>query len=488
MAPELLFKILLVLPWLVAALLPLVNKYPNVREAVTIAGAIGLLLCVVNLYPYSLTSPSITLEGFALFAGVALKFQLEPLGMLFLCVVSLLWIANSAYSIGYLRKNAETNQTRFYVFFAIAIGTTVGIASAGNLATLFLFYELLTLSTYPLVTHKQTAAARKSGRIYLGYLLGSSITLFLLAVIWTWQLAGTLDFHLGGILTQTTDTTALSVLLCLYLFGIGKAAVMPLHPWLPAAMVAPTPVSALLHAVAVVKAGVFTFLKVVLYIFGYEKIAQLPITEYLVYVTGFSIIAASVLALQQDQLKLRLAYSTVSQLSYILMAALIHAPLAILAACLHLVVHAFGKITLFFTAGAIYTVTHKTKISELQGVAYHLPWTMAAFTVGALVMVGLPLTGGFVSKWYLLNGAFQAQAWFVIGVITLSTLLNAAYFAPIVYLACTRAKTPPVYTAQEAPLPMLIALLATAGFALALFFYATPFLILGQALLLPGPR
>jgi multicomponent Na+:H+ antiporter subunit D len=325
--------------------------------------------------------------------------------------------------------------------------------------------------------------------MYLGYLLGTSVILLLLALVWTWSLTGTLDFRAGGILAGAVTPGAASILLVLFIFGIGKAAVMPFHLWLPAAMVAPTPVSALLHAVAVVKAGVFTVLKVAIYIFGIDFLAAVPATQWLMYVAAATILLAALVALRQDNLKLRLAWSTISQLSYIVLCALLVAPFGIVGGTLHIVMHAFAKITLFFCAGAILVATHKTRISEMNGIGRRMPWTMAAFTVGALSMIGIPPTGGFISKWYILLGAIDAQQMVAVGVIILSTLLNAAYFLPIVYAAFFRApKSNPEYkhkdTYGEAPLTILLAITVTALGTVVLFFF--PGLPLELALQLAG--
>ncbi len=374
-----------------------------------------------------------------------------------------------------MRANRERHQTRFYVCFAIALASTMGVAFAGNLITLFIFYEALTLSTYPLVTHSGSQEAMRAGRVYLGILLGSSIGLQLLAILWTWTVAGTVDFKLGGILAGKLDGPALGLLLFLFMFGIGKAALMPMHRWLPAAMVAPTPVSALLHAVAIVKAGVFSVVKVIVYVFGIDLLAGQANAEWLAYVAGFTIIVASVIALRQDNLKRRLAYSTVSQLSYVVLAAAILSPLSVIAAALHIAAHAFGKITLFFAAGSIYTASHKTNVSELDGIGRRMPWTMGAFAVGALSMIGLPPTAGFLSTWYLLLGALETEHMVAVAVILASTLLNAAYFLPIVYQAFFRAEPAAVGGDApdhgEAPAFVVVALVATAALTVALFFF-----------------
>jgi multicomponent Na+:H+ antiporter subunit D len=262
-------------------------------------------------------------------------------------------------------------------------------------------------------------------------------------------------------------------MLLLYMFGIGKAALMPIHRWLPAAMVAPTPVSALLHAVAVVKAGVFSVVKIAIYIFGIDLLQAQPWTHWLLYVAGFTIIVASLIALRQDNLKRRLAYSTISQLSYVILGVAILAPISAMGAALHIAAHAFGKITLFFAAGSIYTAAHKTEISQLDGIGRRMPWTMGAFAIGALSMIGVPPAAGFISKWYMLMGAFEAQQLVAIGVIIVSTLLNAAYFIPIIYAAFFKQESAEStkHPHGEAPLPIVLALSATAVLTLLFFLF-----------------
>jgi multicomponent Na+:H+ antiporter subunit D len=450
------------------------DRAPNLREAVTLATAALLGACVAALAGPVLSGARPELRLFEIFPGIALAFRVEPLGMLFALVASALWVVNSLYSIGYMRANGEAHQTRFYVCFALALAATMGIAFSANLLTLFVFYEALTLVTYPLVTHHADAEARRGGRLYLGYLLGTSIVLFLPAIILTWSLAGTLEFSPGGILSGKMSNAALGGLLALYMFGIGKAALMPVHRWLPAAMVAPTPVSALLHAVAVVKAGVFTVVKVVVYVFGVDTIAGLKSVDWLPFVSGLTIIAASIVALRSDNLKRRLAYSTVSQLSYVVLAAALLTPLSIVGAALHIATHALGKITLFFAAGAIYTAAHKTEVSQLDGIGRSMPWTMGAFAVGSLSLIGVPPAAGFLSKWFIVSGALASGHYLAVAVLIASTLLNAAYFLPIVYAAFFRApraeEGAPAH--GEAPWTMVAALTATAVGVLALFFFA----------------
>jgi len=477
LAPEPAILAALLVPLAGATSIALAGRQPNLRESITLLTALALLGCVLSLLPSVSDGarPSVTL--ISMLPGLEIAFTVEPLGMLFALIASGLWIVNSLYSIGYMRGNNEANQTRFYVCFALALAATMGIAFAGNFFTLFVFYELLTLITYPLVTHHGTDQARRGGRVYLGLLMGTSIVFLLPALVFVWHVAGTTDFTAGGILAGKLGHAELAGLLALCMFGIGKAALMPFHRWLPAAMVAPTPVSALLHAVAVVKAGVFSVVKVIVYVFGVDNLAGAGLhgaADWLVVVAGFTIVSASIVALGADNLKRRLAYSTISQLSYVVMAAALLAPLSLIGAVLHIAAHAVGKITLFFAAGAIYTAAHKTEVSQLDGIGRRMPWTMGAFAVAALSMIGLPPAVGFISKWYMLSGAMAAQHWVAVAVIAVSTLLNAGYFLPIVYRAFFVA--PSVddpghdHPHGEAPLPMVLALCATAAVTVLLFF------------------
>ena len=488
MEGEFLIRLALAIPVLGACGIALTGRVPNLREGVTLTTAGALFwVVVIRLAPMVLDGARPEAVLLETFAGIELAMRVEPLGMLFACIASTLWIVNSIYSIGYMRGNDEPRQTPYYAAFAIAIGAAVGIAFAGNLFTLFLFYEILTLSTYPLVVHKGDEEARIKGRVYLVLLISTSMMLLLPAIIWTWVAAGTSEFAPGGILAGAgLSTGALAAMLVLYIFGIGKAAVMPVHFWLPAAMVAPTPVSALLHAVAVVKAGVFTVVKVIVYVFGVDYLAASGAAAWLTYVAGFTVIAASVVALMQDNLKARLAFSTVSQLSYVVLAVAILTPISVLGAALHIAAHAVSKITLFFAAGSIYTAAHLTEISQLDGVGRRMPWTMGAFAIGSLSMIGVPPTAGFVSKWFMLTGATAAENWVALGVIVVSTGLNAAYFLPIVWRAFWRpAPAPDAHRPAhgEGPLPVVLALTLTALGTLALFFFPGPVLDLARAVI-----
>jgi multicomponent Na+:H+ antiporter subunit D len=483
-APAIMLAVIAI-PSLGAGLIALSHRRPNLREGMTLLTAAAMFAAVCTLVPQVLAGARPATGAWTVVPGVELRLALEPLGMMFALIASFLWIVNSLYSIGYMRGNDEPRQTSFYVCFAVALAATAGVAFAANLVTLFLFYEILTLSTYPLVVHKQSREAIQAGRTYLVLLLGSSIVLFLTAIVWVYAKAGTGDFRPGGIIAGVLTPWETGVLLALFAFGIAKAAIMPMHRWLPAAMVAPTPVSALLHAVAVVKAGVFSVVKVIVYILGVENLAAAGTGGWLVYVAGATVIIASLIALAQDNLKRRLAYSTVSQLSYVVLAAIVLTPLSVVGAALHIAAHAFGKITLFFAAGSIYTAAHKTEVSQLDGIGWRMPWTMGAFAVGALSMIGLPPTAGFVSKWIILSAAADAGQTFVLAVIVLSTLLNAAYFVPIIYAAFFKMKGRDAALHGrghgEAPWPIVAALVITAIGTVALFLMpAVPFALARQ--------
>jgi len=492
-APAILLS--LFIPLAGAVLISLSGRWPNVREGVTLVTATLLFLTVASLVPtvFAGGRPEATL--IEMLPGLPIYFQVEPLGMLFALVASGLWIANSIYSIGYMRGNNEANQTRFYVCFALALASTMGIAFAGNMVTLFIFYEALTLTTYPLVTHKGTPEAVRAGRTYLGILLGTSIGLQLLAILWTWQIAGTLDFTAGGILSGKASGPIVGVLLLLYMYGIGKAALMPLHRWLPAAMIAPTPVSALLHAVAVVKAGVFTVMKVVVYIFGIDFLRDSGQNQWLMYIAAATLLIASLVALTKDNLKARLAYSTISQLAYVVLGAALATRWGIIGGSMQIAMHAMGKITLFFCAGAIYTATRKTEISDMAGLGRAMPFTFGAFMIGAMSIIGLPPLGGLWSKWYLILGAAETGEILMIAILMLSSLLNVAYLLPVVargfFLPALRpasvgaAAAPARGGIQEAPLLCVVPLCLTAFGCLLLFFFADPLYRLLEPIALP---
>ncbi len=450
----------------------------NLRELASLATAISLFCVVAGvLLPAVEAGGRPRLEVWEVLPGVSLAFEIEPLGMVFALLASGLWIVTTLYAIGYMRGHDEQNQTRFFVCFALAIAGALGVAFAANFFTLFVFYEAITLSTYPLVTHHGTEAAKRAGRVYLGILMGTSVAFLLLALVWTHTLAGTTEFTPGGILAGKASEGTVAALAALFVFGSAKAAVMPFHRWLPAAMVAPTPVSALLHAVCVVKAGVFTVLKVAVYVFGIDLLGANPATDVLIWVAAGTILIGSCVALTKDNLKARLAYSTISQLAYIVLGALLATDLAVLGGGMHIVMHAFGKITLFFCAGAILVGAHKTDISQMRGLGRRMPFTMTAFLVGSLSVIGLPPLGGAWSKWNLALGAADAGQLAVLGVLMVSSLLSIAYLMPVVAHAffSEPAEEPGDHDDHghgEAPLLCVLPPLLTAVGCVVLFFCA----------------
>ena len=414
------------------------SRRANLREFWSVAAGMVMFALVGSMIPTVLAGETPHCMFFHLLPGIELALRVDAFGLLFALGASLLWILTSFYSIGYMRSLQEHAQTRYYTCFALALSATVGVAFAANLFTLFLFYEALTLVTYPLVGHKDTVEAKAGARKYVIYLLGAAKLFLLAAIILTYNVAGTLDFRPGGILTlehAREQPALLYMIFTLFLFGFAKNALMPLHSWLPAAMVAPTPVSALLHAVAVVKTGVFSSLRVFLFIFGPATMHVLGADVLVLVVASITILLGSVLALNQDNLKARLAFSTVSQLSYIILGGALLTASGALGGIVHISNHAVSKITLFLCAGSIYVSTRKTEISQLSGLAKQMPWTMAAFAIASLSIVGIPLTSGFVSKWYLVQGTVEAGNFYVMAVLLTGSLLSAAYLGPIIYKA-----------------------------------------------------
>ncbi|WP_224447245.1 cation:proton antiporter [Haloprofundus salilacus] len=426
------------------------NRRPNVREAWTLVAAATTFLVVASMVPRTIAGDAYvtSLGGFV--PGIDFALRADALGMLFGLLASLLWLVTSFYSIGYMRGLHEHAQTRYFAAFAASVSAAVGVAFASNLLVLFVFYELLTVATYPLVTHDETAEARAAGRKYIAYTFGGGVAV-LAGTVLVYVLAGTVAFAPGGIEgLASADPTLGRAAFALLALGFGvKAALMPVHSWLPDAMVAPTPVSGLLHAVAVVKSGVFGIARVVLEVFGPDTVANLGVGVPLAAVAAFTLLMASVIALRQDNLKRRLAYSTVSQLSYIVLGLGIGASLggdaaryALIGGLLHIPAHAFMKLTLFFCAGIIHVETHTDDISDMAGIGKRMPLTMAAFAVAAAGMAGIPLVAGFVSKFYLLIGtASGGEVVFTVALLV-SGVLNIGYFWPVVYQAFFESEVP----------------------------------------------
>lgn len=487
MTPEQLIYLAMGLPLAAILWVAAFGKFPNLREAGSIVVSIATFVVCCLLARIVFSSPvgqGPSVELSEMMPGFSISFSLEPLGMVFALVASGLWILTTVYAIGYMRGHHETNQTRFFCCFAAAIFAALAAAFAGNLFTLFVAYEVMTLSTYPLVTHHGDEKARAGGRVYLGILLSTSIAFFMLAIVWTWSLGlstgtDTLKFTAGGVLELSDfggreNKHLVAILLGLFAFGIGKAALMPFHRWLPAAMVAPTPVSALLHAVAVVKVGVFSVLKIVVYIFGYDLVQEAGVSEWLCYLAGASILIASLVAMTKDNLKARLAYSTISQLAYITLGAALATPGSVVGSGMHIVMHAVGKITLFFCAGAIYVGAHKSNISDMKGLGRAMPFTFGAFLIACISIIGLPPGGGAWSKWFLAVGAADRGLYFLLATLMISSLLNIAYLVPIPIQAFLTPEGEQPQSFKEAPLMCVVPLCLTAIGSVLLFFFAEP--------------
>ena len=425
-------------PLLGAGLVMLSRRRPNVREGCSLAAAGLLFATVVSLIPDIRAGKQLEFVVAELLPGLRIALRADAMSMIFAVSASFLWMVTVFYSAGYMRGLKEHAQTRFNACFALALFGAMGCAFADNLFTLYLFYEIVSICTYPLVAHHQDAEGYEGGKKYLVYLTATAKGLVLPAMILIYVLTGTLDFAdniQSGILPPDAPRGVVIALYACCILGFAKNGIMPLHHWLPGAMVAPTPVSALLHAVAVVKVGVFSTTRVMLYVFGVDTMEALNLGLPTAYFVSFTILAGSVVALSKDNLKARLAYSTVSQLSYIVLGVALLTPAAIAGGLVHIANHAFAKITLFFCAGAIYVATHKKDISEMDGLGRAMPYTFGAFALASLSMIGAPPVGGFISKWYLLLGAMDAGSLGILLVLVTSTLLNAAYFAPVVYRA-----------------------------------------------------
>jgi len=444
--PETIISLRLLIPLLATMLAPfaiwLLRHDENKREAVSFVGAAIAFLSIASMVPEVLNGKVWMLKLFTILPGIEVKFCVDGLALIFGLVSTFLWGWVTSYNIGYMRGLNEHAQTRYYFCFAVAIFGAVGVAMSANVFTLYLFYEVITVFTYPLVAHHQDDEAWSGARKYLVYLMGTSKLFLLPAMILTYVLCGNLDFNLTDVVNGMFPAHVVAehpglvtLTYILYIAGLAKAALMPFHNWLPSAMVAPTPVSALLHAVAVVKAGVFCVARVVLSGFGVQTMDQLFLGIPTAYLAAFTIVAASLIALTKDDLKARLAYSTVSQLSYVIIGVTMLTPLAVQGGLMHIAHHAFSKITLFMCAGAIYVASHTKSIKAMNGYGWKMPWTYGAFAIASLSMIGVPPVCGFVSKWYLVNGAVDINRTILLCALLASTILNAGYFVPIILRA-----------------------------------------------------
>lgn len=446
------------------------DRRPNLRETWSFLAAASKCALVFSLLPYVLKHGAIEATYIQLLPGFALHLRADLFGLIFALLASTLWLVTTLYSVGYMRHGHYRHQTGYFACFAVCVSAAIGIAFSANLLTFFIFYEILTIATYPLVVHDRDAEALRGGRKYLAYTLGAG-QIFLVAIVSLSFIAPGASFQPGGFLAGRASSGLLALIFVLAMIGVSvKAAIMPLHSWLPAAMVAPTPVSALLHAVAVVKAGTFGCIRIIHYVFGIDVLRAIGADMILALLASTTILVASIRALGEQNLKRRLAYSTVSQLSYIVLGAAIGTPAALAGAMLHIIAHGLMKITLFFCAGAIYVKTHKLEIPDLGGLGRQMPITFGAFTIGALGLAGTPLCVGFISKWNLGLGALQSGHTLFLIVLLVSGLLNFAYFFPIIYRGFF-GNPEQTFTFDEAPVTVWLPLALTAVMSVILGVY-----------------
>jgi len=452
--PQVILIAAVLLPFIAAAGINLLGKWQNMRDCWQVLCALGQIFLLSQLYIILAAENYPAANLFDFFANVGFGFALEPLGLVYAMVAGVLWLASIIYSIGYLRFTSDKQQTRFFIFFALAIGCSTAIAFASNLIVMFVFYEALTLLTYPLVAHYGAKeGVKEAARTYLIYLVGSSLAFLLPAIGCAYYLTGTVDFTDGGNFynSSISDSAKLLVML-LFVFGAAKAAMFPLHGWLPKAMVAPAPVSGLLHAVAVVKAGVFVVGKVIIYIFGADNIGLSgAYRDVIIYIAAFTILYSAYKALKTNDIKGRLAYSTISNLAYIVLAFALLVQAGMVAGGAHIVSHAVGKITLFFAAGAIIAITGAYKVDQLNGMAKQHPLFFGCFFLCSLSIIGLPFFAGGETKHLITLAAEDAELKWVVSLLYVSMALKAAYLLPITYKAFfgkTAKKIPPYKTSM----------------------------------------
>lgn len=449
---------------LAAVLILFSGRKPNVRESFTVIAAFAVPVIVFSMLPEVWNGNVYEYTLLRLTDQISFTLRTDAAGMIFACVSSFLWIPVAFYAIGYMRGHHEKEQTGFFAAFAVCISSAVGIALSANLPTFFVFFELLTVATYPLVFHSRTDEARFSGRKYLIYTLSTG-QLFLVGIAAVCFISGTSDFTAGGFLSaEMAPVWVFQVLfVLLILAGAVKAGMMPLHGWLPSAMVAPTPVSALLHAVAVVKAGAFCVIRVCCYVFGPSLLREIGMAKVLIAFAAATILISSLIAMRQDNLKRRLAYSTIGQLSYIVLGTAMLTPLSITGGMYHIVAHALMKITLFMCAGAVIVTAHKENISEMNGIGKKMPITFACFTIASLGIAGMPFIVGFVSKWDILLGALSGNYYLALAVLAASAMLALPYLMPVCYIAFFRKNDKGEFTTYgEACSLMLLPICLTA--------------------------
>ena len=435
--PKVLVLLAIMLPFLCAAGVNFLGRWKNLRDIWQVLCAACQIYFIWAIYKDFLAAEPTKAELFEILPQISFGFEVEPLGILYAAIASVLWLFAIIYSVGYLRAKQDEKQTRFFVFYSLSIAASIGIAFASNLISLFIFYEMLTLLTLPLVTHGGGAQAKSAGRYYLIYLLGSSLVFLLPAIAATYAFAGAIDFEGGGmVFANNVSNNAIGFVFLLFVFGAAKSAILPMHKWLPKAMVAPAPVSALLHAVAVVNAGVFVIAKVVVYVFG---AANIELTDFaqkaVLYVAAATIIYAGIKAARQSSIKTMLAYSTIANLSYMILGVLLLSKAGLVGAGVQMAAHAIGKITLFFVAGALLVLFKAEKIADCNGLAKKAPILFGCFFLCSLSIIGTPFFAGGISKHLILAAAHEQDIKWVAYVLYAAMALAMLYLLPISYRA-----------------------------------------------------
>ncbi len=416
-----------------AAIFALQRRSQAVRKWVCVAGSLAAFGLVLAMLPRILDGHGFTLNIANMTGGLNIGLAVDNLGYYFALVLSFMWVVATVYSVKYI----DHKEDRFFAFMALCEAFLLGCAFSANMFTYFIFYELMTFGSYPLIVHEETEQARKAGLKYLIYAIFAGAVLFFAIVAHYFWGGSDLSFgSLGTLSLETASRTVLIVIFFLYLAGFGvKAAIMPLHGWVPDAHpAAPSPASALLSGV-ILKAGAFGIMRVVFNIFGVDLMRELKVYIPFAILASITIVLASIFAITQDNLKRRLAYSSIGQVSYILLGIALLTHDGALGGIMHLAHHALMKGCLFLCAGVILTKTGKKNVSEMRGIGYQLPLTMLCFSLCALALMGTPPTVGFVSKWLIGNGALEAGEPIYLVVLLTSALLNAIYFLPIIYTA-----------------------------------------------------
>lgn len=460
-----------------ATLIAATRRSPNLRDGCSLATAGLMLLVCLSMVPAVLDGNTLRYTLFSLTSppSISVAFRVDAMGLLFALHAALLWIVIAPYCIGYMRTLGQHAQTRCHLCIALVMSAAMGVSYADNLLTLYLFYEMASLGAYPLEVHADTEAAYSKGNKYVFYVFAWG-KIFLLACLLAYGLSETLDFDPKGVFPSATGPFLLTLTFLLFLIGITKAAIVPFHAWLPPAMFGPTPFIPI-YQICGCGVGAFAILRAVYYLFGLDMLQELHLGLLLIVAASASTIVASVIALTKDDLKARLIYSTIGQIAFTLFGAALLVPAGLTGGLLQFVTLAFGMTTLFFGAGAIFVASGKTRVSELNGIGKKMPFTMAAFAVGAFSVIGLPPFTGFTSKWYLALGAAQTQQYYAVVVLAVSTILSALYLLPIVYAAFFR-NLPAGEQAgrREAPASLLVPLIVTAVGTTVFYFAPSLFL------------